>query len=234
MLMKALQSTETVFRFPRFDQRTFVTGRTGSGKTVFGLWLLSAGDLARRPWLIFDYKLDSHLAKIQRSRDLGVHDKLPKLAGLYHLRLTPGIDDDAVENLLRRVWRCGNIGLYFDEGYSVPQGPWKSGFRTIMTQGRSLGISAIVLTQRPVWIDKFAMSEADFYAIFHLNQKDDRKRVGELLPDDATDIDERLDEYHCRWYDVVSDKLCYLKPAPAPEKSIAAIDAKLKPKRNWI
>ena len=223
------------FQFPRSDQRTFVSGRTGSGKTVFGLWLLANQDLDKRPWFLFDYKLDPHLKQITRTRDFKLHEKIPTKPGLYHVKPELRSDDEQVELLLRRIWREGEIGIYFDEGYSVPQGPWNSSFRTLMTQGRSLRIPIITLTQRPAWIDKFAVSEADFYAIFHLNQRVDRKRVEELLPDDlGVSFDERLDEYCCRWYDVNRNWLCELLPAPKPEQSIAAIEAKLRPKRKWL
>lgn len=153
------------FLFPRADQRTFVNGRTGSGKTCFGLWLLANSDLRQRPWFVFDYKLDKHLGRIKRARAFDLHDKLPERPGLYHVCPEIVTDDDAVEKLLRRIWRRGNIGIYFDEGYNVPQGQFRSSFRNIMTQGRSLQIPVITVVQRPVWIDKFALSEADFYSV---------------------------------------------------------------------
>jgi len=196
---------------------------------------LSNANLKSKPWYLFDYKLDEHLARIQHAQNLGVHERLPTKPGLYHIKPELKADDDNVELMLRKIWRRGDSGIYFDEGYSVPQGPWKNSFRTLMTQGRSLNIGVITLTQRPVWIDRFAISEADFYAVFHLNQKSDRKTVEELLPDDyGSPFETRLPDYHCRWYDVGRDWLCELSPAPSPEISIAKIDSKLKPKKRWI
>ena len=43
----------------------------------------------------------------------------------------------------------------------------------------------ITLSQRPVWLDPFILSEAEYYQVFRLNHKNDRKKVEEFIPDNS-------------------------------------------------
>jgi hypothetical protein len=215
------------FRFPSRRQRTAIMGRTGSGKTQFASWLLLESYSAKQPWVIIDYKYDDLLNSVDRITEIGLTDN-PKHPGLYIIHPTPGQDDE-VEAWLWKVWATENTGLYFDEGYMIPD---REAFNAILTQGRSKNIPAIILSQRPSWISRFVFSEADYYTVFHLNDRKDRKRVGEFLPQGA--VEARLPEYHSRWYDVGNDALFQLKPVPDREVIAQGLHDKLAPKRRMI
>jgi len=215
------------FRFPTNRQRVAVMGRTGSGKTQFAAWLLTQANYDKQPWTIIDYKFDDLLNSVERIVEIGLHET-PKNPGLYIIHPRPGQEED-VEEWLWKVWEKENQGLYFDEGYMIPD---KQAFNSILTQGRSKNIPAIILSQRPSWISRFVFSEADFYTVFHLNDKKDRKRVGEFLPPGS--VEARLPEYHSRWYDVGNDALFQLKPVPDRDVIAQALHDKLAPKRRMI
>src|SRR5215472_11393497 len=110
---------EFEFRYPNTHQRVVVMGKTGSGKTQFGAWMLSEAPFNRQPYIIVDYKRDALLGATDRIREIGLNE-LPKHPGLYIVRPLPKIDDENVENWLWRVWRKGRTGLYFDETYMIP------------------------------------------------------------------------------------------------------------------
>lgn len=221
--------SEPLFRLPGNSHRTVITGRTGSGKTQFGYWLLTKADFDSQPWVIVDYKGDDLLNASGRVEEIGFKD-IPKYPGLY--KISPLMaEDEAMDEWLIKCWYREKIGFYMDEGYRLPR--TGQGFNAILTQGRSKRLPAIILTQRPSWISKFVFSEADFFAIMHLNEKNDRKRVLEFTGD-KINIDERLEDYWAHWYDVGKDTAFKLKPVPKAEDLVEILHSRLKPKRRIL
>lgn len=200
-------------------------GRTGSGKTVLALWLLSHANFDQKPYYVIDYKGDDHIARLDRAREIALNE-IPRHPGIYVVRPLPH-ETENVERWLWRVYSNGNSGLYFDEAYMVPD---DGAFPALLTQGRSKNINSIIITQRPAWISRFVFSEANQYAIFHLNDRDDRKKVWRFLPDDRI-MRKRLPDYHSLWYDVDRNQLVPLKPVPPAEQIVDNIQAQLAPKR---
>jgi hypothetical protein len=198
-------------RLPGTDQRILVMGRTGSGKTHMGLFQLSVRDYTERPWVIMNSKNDADINAIDGAKELSLTAQVPTEPGIYIIRPRPDVDDAALLDFLWRVWEQENVGLFIDEGYMIPKN--NTAFRAILTQGRSKHISMIINTQRPVYLDRFAISEADFYQVFHMNDREDRNTIGRFLPD--VDLDRRLEQYHSLYYDVARDQLNEFKPAPS-------------------
>jgi len=218
------------FRLPTTKERVLVLGSTGSGKTQMGAWLLSHAPFHIIPYVIVDYKRDDLLASLDRAKQIGLND-VPDEPGLYHIKPNPVSDDDAVDAWLMRLWRKRNIGLYIDEALRIPTK--KSGaFETILTQGRSLHIPTIALSQRPVDLTRYAFSEANHVVSFRLTDRRDRKTVSEYIPleHDAP----RLPEFHSRWYDVGGDRFYQLAPVPDRDIIIERIQARLEPRRRVI
>lgn len=194
-------------RIPDETNRIAIVGATGSGKTQAELWQLSIRDIDTRPWVIFNWKGDKSIDGIPGAEFIDL-DTIPIKPGVYIYHPRP--DDSAeVEKIMWEIWERGGIGVVIDEGYMV--GDRNPAFRSILTQGRSKEIPVIVLSQRPVWMDRFVFSESEFFQIFRLQHSKDRKAVQEFIP---KPIDERLPEYHSYYYDVARDKVSVLKPVP--------------------
>lgn len=213
------------FRFPSYHNRVLILGRTGSGKTTLGAWLLSQAPFDKQPYIIVDYKRDELLNSVMWIKEISLNE-IPTKPGLYIVHPRP--DQEAeVEAWLWKIWERKKIGLYFDEAYALPD---KGAVRAILTQGRSLRIPVIALSQRPAWLSRFFFSEADFYAVFHLNDTEDRKAIKRFLPAQSQEL--RLADFHSHWYDVGKDALFHLQPVPDAETIAEMIDARLEPRRT--
>lgn len=219
------------FRLPNNKQRIAVIGRTGSGKTQFGAWLLSTAPFDKQPYFIIDYKYDDLLNGSDRIPEIGIRDKLPKVPGLYIVHPHPS-DEEGIENFMLRLWEQERAGIYVDEGYMLPKG--SSSFQALLTQGRSKRIPAIVLSQRPTWISRFVFSEADYYAIFQLNDKRDRDTIQSFTPKERLNVSDRLPDYHSYWYDVGRDNVFQLKPVPQAAEILERIESRLGPKARKL
>lgn len=211
-------------RGPNDQQRTVVLGRTGTGKSQFAWALMSTRNFDEIPWVIIDYKRedlihDTVIACKGFIKDISPHDKPPVKPGLYRMLCAPVIDDDAVNKFLWAVYKQGHIGLLIDEGYALPQ---KHGhpFDIILTQGRSLHIPVIVLYQRPAWMSRFAIAQADFFAVFEQNDERDLKITKQFVKPATLNSGEKvtvfssLPKYTCLWYDVSRGQSVVLAPAP--------------------
>lgn len=221
-----------LFRFPTLEDRTTINGRTGSGKTVAGAWLLSESRFDLQPFVILDFKREQIFQKIKRRIEIGLDD-MPVKPGVYHLTLLPHQVDE-IESWLWDVWERGNIGLFVDEGHLIDRN--SKAMKAIMVTGRAKKIPVYTLSQRPVSLPRHIFSEQNFYMSFHLNDKRDRETVAEWTPDDSTvwDMDVRLPTYHSRWYDVGEDFSCLMGPVPNIPRILQRFDDRLKPRKHVI
>lgn len=214
-------------RIPDNTNRLSIVGATGSGKTIAEIWHLSMRDLTSFTWVIFNWKGDKSIDGIPHAKFIDL-DEIPIKPGVYIYHPLPG-DDARVEQIMWEIWQRGKIGVVIDEGYMV--GERNPAFRAILTQGRSKEIPVIVLSQRPVWMDRFVFSESEFFQIFRLADSRDRKSVQQFIPND---IDKRLPKFHSYYYDVAEDKISVLLPVPPIEEIYKTFRRKLSVTRKTV
>lgn len=228
------------FRWPRNDEHTAIVGRNGTGKSQLGFHVLSKKNLKQDRWFILDYKGEDLAAQITRARDIEP-DELPEQPGLYILHAHPR-DNELIETWLESVWESENAGVFMDETYMVPN-ERGGALQGLLTQGRSKRTPVIALSQRPVLVPRFVFSEASHLIVFDLNDRRDRKTIGEVLPEDFFEwstkdvpLDNRgkLPKYHSRWYNLKDDERFVLMPVPSADEIVQAIDSQLEPKRRWL
>jgi hypothetical protein len=195
-------------RFPKDTERHVIVGATGSGKTQAALWHLSFRDYEQMPWVIYNYKRDESIDGIPGAQELPT-DEIPVDPGVY---ITHPLPDEDVEPQMWSLWNRGDVGVYVDEGYMV--GRNNRAFRALLTQGRSRHVPMIVLSQRPVWMDRFVFSEAEYHQIFRLQHRKDREAVEQFVP---ADLEKRLPEYHSYYYDVAQNHVYVVRPVPSLE-----------------
>lgn len=222
-----------MIRFPNDTNRTVIIGPTGSGKTVFGIWLLSTCltlDYQRKPVVIFDFKGDELIEQLN-PKEIDIRAKPPRKPGLYVVRPLPH-ETGLVEAFLWRVWMQGDTGLFVDEGYMLEK---SKALNAILTQGRSKKIPMIILAQRPVWLSRFVFSESQFFAIFNLIDKRDRDTVQQIV---SADLSQPRLPYECLWYDVGGNagrgSATIFKPVPPVPEIVAMFSRSSAPKMRVI
>jgi len=209
-------------RLPNDTERISIIGATGSGKTHAALWHLSRRNYNLKPWIIYDWKGDDFISSIEGAQFIGLGEPIPRRPGIYVVQPDPS-DDELVTEHMWRVWSTGNTGVYIDEGYMV--GNTNKAFRALLTQGRSKHIPMIVLSQRPVWMDRFVFSESEFFQVFRLQHIGDIKKIQEYIPHDIT---RRLPPRVSYYYDAPNDKLTVLDVMADREAILDTFQTKLR------
>lgn len=197
---------------PKHGEHVIVCGQNGSGKTV-AMHRLSLCMLALGPVVVIDtkdepryMKTDAHSVRdiehtLSRSR---AQDKEPRIAVWKPDIDTVGNPDelDAALDVLYKRLRNGTIVI--DELYPFHAGGRAGrGLTALLTRGRSRGITLIMGSQRPTWISRFCFTEAKHYWIYKLIDRQDRRRLSEVIPE--FDVNEILPRYYFRYYCSSSD-----------------------------
>jgi len=206
-----------MYRLPNDQQRHAIVGATGSGKTQYALWELSNRNFNRMPWVVYNFKSDESIDSIPGSKHIEI-EEIPEKPGIYVAHPLPR-DESKVEDHMWGIWERGHTGIYVDEGYMI--GRNNEAFRALLTQGRSRHIPMLVLSQRPVWMDRFVFSESEYLQMFRLQDPDDiKKHFGRYIPQFPRNVSRpvnlthRLPEYHSYYYDVGNDTIHVVKPVP--------------------
>lgn len=198
---------------PKLDNRLTVLGSTGSGKTTGGLYIFGSAygpHFATMPFVMIDFKIDNLIYDIG-AVEIPLSGGPPKEPGLYVVRPLPG-EDEFLSVFFRKCWEQENIGIFVDEGTMLPaRCKW---VRACLTQGRSKHIPMVILSQRPVNLDKYVFTEASYFAIFNINNIEDRKFTRNYL--DGT-MPRVLPAYHFMYYDVAKNTSKVYSPVPDAE-----------------
>lgn len=211
---------------PNDTQRLGIFGATGSGKTQAALWHLSQRSWDEIPWVVYNTKSDSTIDGIPYSVQIGI-DQIPDEPGVFIVKPMPN-EQDELEAHQWAVWNAGNMGVYIDEGFAM--GVNNKAFRSLLSQGRSKRIPMIVLSQRPVWIDRYVFSESEFLQAFRLQHAKDRKAMEDAIPR-ALD---RLPDYYSWYYDALGNKVWRMSPVPSLDFIYSTFDYRSKRYREAV
>lgn len=202
-------------------KRAAIAGRTGSGKSTLGCWLLN-----RSPghWLILNPKWTAAYSALPDSKVITGFDFKKMEKSIVERKFTivnPESFQSTPENLdafvtyLHQTYT--SLGLCVDELYTLHNngraGPGLLGW---LTRGRELKQSFVGLTQRPAFVSKFVFSESDYIGGMSLALVEDRKRMYENTGRD--EFRAKLDPHEWLWYDASKDDLRKFGPVPVLQK----------------
>jgi len=174
---------------PREGERALIVGQTGGGKTAFAAWLLQHVEMS--PFVIYDTKIEPKFDRLPASRIVHnpreLNDAIEDMEvdyAIYRPTTRTTTDPDALDNLLQYHYdNLHNIGCYIDELLQFHRnyraGP---GLMSLLTRGRSRGITTIMSTQQPASISSYCYSEAQRFYVFFLPLERNRKRIAEFVP----------------------------------------------------
>jgi hypothetical protein len=217
-----LEFERSGMNFPNDTERLAIVGTTGSGKTHAALWHLARRNYDEKPWVVYDWKLDEFINSLPGSFELDVNAPAPEHPGLYIVHPIPDDDDEAVDRQMTEIWKAEDIGVFVDEGHMVARG--NKGFRKLLTQGRSKHIPMIVASQRPVWLDRFVLSESEYKQVFRLQHSGDIDKMEEYVP---FDLSRMLQKRWSYYYDAAENKLDVMRPVPDQNAIRSMFAAKL-------
>lgn len=231
---------------PNEGDRAFVGGPTGSGKSLVGKWLVRRIETA--PAIIYDTKREPEFLTLPKARlvtewdriDEAIEDGVTEYVIFRPDRYIATNPAKLDEFLMEHLERFPRIGAVLDEGYRFHNnGRAGPGLTSLMTEGRSNGITAIVMSQRPAWISLFVLTEAQHFYLFDLAHDDDKKRIGKVIPgyEDLPDPP----EFHFYYYSRKTKMPPVLMPPIALDKeprqednASASKSLAMVPRHSWI
>lgn len=170
-------------------QHVTLVGPTNSGKTSLAREILPMRDYTvvlatkRRDSSLYD-PLKKQGFIVQRHLDLD-YEKFPKILFQPQMR-TPTAEGlaeqkEAFESALIEIFDEGSWCVYADEvRYLTDNLKLRGVFDVLWLQGRSLGITVVVSTQRPVSIPLLAFDQAFHIFCWRQTLKDDIQRISEF------------------------------------------------------
>ena len=175
------------------NERVFVTGKTGSGKSVLVKNLLLP---QLDNFVIYDYKHEIELpppAVVFTSLDDFRHYPNTQQI-IYRPQLA---DSTEFNGLCYRIFRRGANVLVMDEvADHTTASKIEPQHDIIMRLGRSRGVGCINCTQRPIGVHNNIISQSEHYFIFETTLPGDRKKLAGIIGDKVLEIPPK---YHY-WY----------------------------------
>jgi DNA helicase HerA-like ATPase len=180
---------------PPIDGRALVVGMSGTGKSTLMRGIMRAIERSARV-LVTDPKAEWPPARytlITRPQEFRFEFRYPIL---FRPPAQEFDNPDVYDPLFQEVWRRKDMTVYNDEIMFMGNRPTRY-MRAIMAQGRSRNIRIINGTQRPKWIPKVTITEANTFYAFHLSDSEDIRAIRQMIPEyDPREIDVSRHEFY--------------------------------------
>lgn len=184
------------------DQRVIILGTTGSGKTVLAKHFLARLNRV----VVIDPKHEFRLDGFT------IRKTLPLFGSRWRMIYRPrGNDDDArMVALFRDLFRLKNATIYVDELASLTERyPHATAeLADIARTGREKRVTVWAATQRPRFIPRVFLSEAENSFVFSLRLPDDRAYVAKFT--DAL-VENEIERFAFWYYHPMNDDIALMR-----------------------
>lgn len=205
-------------------ERALIVGHTGSGKTAFACFMLEHH--SRVPVIIYDTKIEPKFTKLSKSVVANSHDEVKKLyrkEDVDYIIFRPPVrlanDPEYLDSLLLDHYEnLRYADCYIDELYMFGIGPKPGpGITALLTRGRSRNITTMLSTQRPAWIPRISITESQRFYIFNLVDKNDVKKLSDVIPNfEETFYENPLTEHSFFYYRIGKGMTEAVQVPPVP------------------
>jgi energy-coupling factor transporter ATP-binding protein EcfA2 len=229
------------------NQRVFICGQTGSGKSFLASHLTQL--IKETRLVVLDPK--GEIDPLKWNLEGWTEESKRRLQGGELVRLHALLKENADPrtywlSIMEDCYKAGNLVIYIDESYLANGGPTTTPppiVNTLYALGRSFGIGVWAVSQRPTWIPIIQMSESQHFFVFRLNMPDDRRRMAEITG--MPELEEQIYDDHGFWYARSGDRTpeyhARYQPSKRAEIDVEAVEPPSNPhsKRskllwNWI
>ena len=187
------------------NDRVFVCGRTGSGKSYLVKNLLIP---RMTNYVIYDYKSEIEIPGAVVFTRINDFKKNPNQHAIIYQ--TQSGTDKEFDALCKQVFYRGNNTLILDEtAYHCTQSKIMRHHGLIMQLGRSKGVGIINCTQRPRGIHNNIISQCEHFFTFDLTQGTDRDKLADFC---GEQLEIRAKEYHFWYYHVSHEEATFCAP----------------------
>lgn len=155
------------------NERIFVTGKTGCGKSVLVKKLLIPN---MHSFVIYDYKNEINIPGAEIFHSISDFKEKPNRQEIIY-RPTVA-NDEEFDALCRQVFLRGKNVLILDEvADHTTASKIVRHHDLIMRVGRSKGVGIVNCTQRPIGVHNNIISQCEHFFIFALNLEGERKKL---------------------------------------------------------
>lgn len=190
------------------NERLFISGRTGSGKTTFVRFLLRS--VPR--YAVLDAK-HTYRPPADLRDDVPIVEAFnPKLE--RQIIRAPWEDEpECWEDAINDVFEDGNRLLYVDEAtLIVPTRAARHPLGRAIRTGRERGVGVWTGTQRPKEIPSYVFTESEHILSYRLQFKDDRDKIVQFTGDAMSSLLARVRGHDVAYYSVMDDRAILLRP----------------------
>lgn len=190
------------------NDRLFVSGRTGSGKTTFIRFLLRS--VPR--YAVLDPK-HTYKPPLDEADDVPIVEEFDPDLPRQVIRVPWEDEPEGWDDVLNEIYEEGNRLVYVDEAtLLVPTRAARHPLGKLIRTGRERGIGVWTGTQRPKEIPSYVFTESEHILSFRLQFKDDRDKVSQFSGDAMSPLLASVRGHDLAYYDVMGDRALRIRP----------------------
>lgn len=221
-------------------ERGLIIGQTGSGKSFGAAWMARH---AEQRVIIMDTKHEPLFDRLPKpgeealivSSVAEMLEAVKRKKGAEYIIVRPPstvlAEPETLDGYLAAIYEhARDVFTLIDETYTFhTNGRAHAGLIGMLTRGRSRGLTTLMGTQRPAWVSRFCLTEAQKYYVFRIADKRDWNTLSSVGPF----IQRQIPKYHFLYWIQGEDESPRLM-APLPPIADLGYTPTGESRRKWL